>query len=387
MNKKIKKISAYMLRLILFGSLIACTGGNGSVESDNKNVTADDTISAHTVELTETQMRNAGIETGKAEQKASAVSITANGLVVMPPESRHTVGFPMGGYLRNITLVTGSTVKKGAVMATLEDMAFIQLQEDYLLAKSRLVAAQADYDRQKLLNNTQSASDKVFQQASAVFENERVLVASQAEKLRLIGIDPTGLNETNITRTVALKSPINGIVSKILANPGKYAAPEDVLFEVVDPSTVYLSLTVYEKDARLLKAGQRVWCYANTDSDKPYEATVEVVNRSVNENRAVEVWCSFTSSQALLMPGTFVTAKIQVSDQEAQVLPEEAVVRWQNQHYIFSVAGPRRFSMQPVELGDAADGYVQVRSTLPEQHIVLKNAYSLLMMLKNSDEG
>src|SRR5690606_17253308 len=220
MNKKIKKISAYMLRLILFGSLIACTGGNGSVESDNKNVTADDTISAHTVELTETQMRNAGIETGKAEQKASAASITANGLVVTPPESRHTVGFPMGGYLRNITLVTGSTVKKGAVMATLEDMAFIQLQEDYLLAKSRLVAAQADYDRQKLLNNTQSASDKVFQQASAVFENERVLVASQAEKLRLIGIDPTGLNETNITRTVALKSPINGIVSKILANPG-----------------------------------------------------------------------------------------------------------------------------------------------------------------------
>ncbi|HWL00110.1 MAG TPA: efflux RND transporter periplasmic adaptor subunit, partial [Parapedobacter sp.] len=299
----------------------------------------------------------------------------------------HTVGFPMGGYLRNITLVTGSTVRKGTVMATLEDMAFIQLQEDYLLARSSLVAAQADYDRQKLLNNTQSASDKVFQQASAVFENQRILVASQAEKLRLIGIDPTGLNETNITRTVALKSPINGIVSKIFANPGKYAAPEDVLFEVVDPSTVYLSLTVYEKDARLLKAGQRVWCYTNTDSDKPYEATVEVVNRSVNENRAVEVWCSFTSSQASLMPGTFVTAKIQLSDQEAEVLPEEAVVRWQNRHYIFSVAGPRRFTMRPVELGDAADGYVQIQSTLPEQHIVLKNAYSLLMMLKNSDEG
>src|SRR5690606_16455046 len=120
---------------------------------------ADRTNEAEIAELTEEQLRHAGIETGKAEKQVSTASITVNGTVVAPPENRYTVSFPMGGYVSSSRLVNGSFVRKGTVLATLEDMAYIQLQEDFLMAKSRLVAAQADYDRQKLLNATQSASD------------------------------------------------------------------------------------------------------------------------------------------------------------------------------------------------------------------------------------
>lgn len=380
-----QKIGTIVLCLMLLGSAITCTDGNTSVEQPDQNVSVEETKRSTTIEFTETQMRNAGIGIGRAERKASTASITTNGLVVAPPENHYTVGFPIGGYLSSVKLVSGAAVKKGTVMATLEHMEFIQLQEDYLLSQSKLTAAKADYERQKLLNSTQSASDKIFQQAQAAYDNQRILLASQAEKLRLIGIDPSTLNESNISRKVALRSPINGIVSNVLANAGKYAAPEDVLFELVDPSKVYLSLAVYEKDAQLLKKGQRVLSYVNTASGKPYEATVELINGSVNENRIVDVWCSFNSPPASLMPGTFMTAKIQLSREEGQMLPEEAVVRWENQHYIFSVEGQHRFSLYQVELGDAADGYVHVRSELPEGDIVLKNAYALLMALKNAD--
>lgn len=385
---KIEVIKMGAFALLLLCSALACTGEKEvPAEKHEKTATADSVRTAETVELTDVQLQHADIQTGKADKKTSSAGISVNGLVVAPPENRYTVGFPMGGYLSSIQLVNGAAVRKGTVMATLEDMAFIQLQEDYLMAKSRLVAATADYERQKLLNSTQSASDKVFQQARTEYETQRVLVASHGEKLRLIGIDPAALNEGNITRKVELRSPINGVVSKVLANPGKYAAPEDVLFELVDPSKVYLALSVYEKDARLLQVGQRVLCYANTDGGKPYEATVELINGSVNENRAVEVWCAFNSSSTRLMPGTFMTANIQLDGQEGATLPEGAVVRWENQHYVFSVEGPRRFAMRPVELGAAADGYIQILSGLPEKDIVLKNAYSLLMVLKNGDEG
>lgn len=385
---KIKATKAGAWVFLLSCGFIACTGEKETPKEQNGETVAVDSARApETVELTDVQLQHADIVTGKAEKRASSAGLSVNGLVVAPPENRHTVGFPMGGYLSSVRLVSGATVRKGTVMATLEDMAFIQLQEDYLMAKSRLVAATADYERQKLLNSTQSASDKVYQQARAEYEAQRILVAAQGEKLRLIGIDPTTLNESNITRKVELRSPINGVVSKVLANPGKYAAPEDVLFELVDPSQVYLALSVYEKDARLLKVGQQVRCYANTDAETPYTATVKLINGSVNENRAVEVWCAFNSSSTRLMPGTFMTANIRIDGQEGELLPESAVVRWENQHYIFSVEGPRRFSMRQVELGATGDGYVQVLSGLPEKEIVLKNAYSLLMMLKNGDEG
>lgn len=368
-------------------SLAACTGPDEPKQEQVHDTTAAErTSEAEIAELTEAQLQHAGIQTGKAETKLSSASITVNGTVVAPPENRYTVSFPMGGYVSSSRLVNGSFVRKGTVLATLEDMAYIQLQEDFLMAKSRLVATQADYDRQKLLNASQSASDKVFQLARAEYESQRILVASQGEKLKLIGIDPATLDESKITRKVELRSPINGIVSKVLANPGKYAAPEDVLFELVDPSKVYLSLSVYEKDARSLKQGQRVRCYPNTDPSKQYEATVELINGSINENRAIDVWCSFSSTPESLMPGTFMTGKIQVSDAETPMLPEEAVVRWQNQSYVFSAEDSRRFAMRPVETGHASDGLIQIVSGLPENDIVLKNAYSLLMVLKNGEE-
>lgn len=387
MNKiEVTKTGAFAL-LLLCG-VMACTGEKSApMEKSTETSTPDRIHTPQMVELTEAQLQHANLVTGKAEKKPSAAGISANGLVVAPPENRYTIGFPIGGYVSSIRLVNGATVRKGTVMATLEDMAFIQLQEDYLLAKSRLVAATADYERQKLLNSTQSASDKVFQQARAEYEAQRVLVASHGEKLRLIGIEPDALNEGNISRKVELRSPIDGVVSNVLANPGKYAAPEEVLFELVDPSKVYLSLSVYEKDARALKIGQQVRCFANAEAETPYAATVELINGNVNENRAVEVWCAFRSPSVPLIPGTFVTASIRLDGQESDMLPEEAVVRWENRHYVFSVEGPRRFSMQPVELGTTAGGNVQVLSGLPEKEIVLKNAYSLLMMLKNGDEG
>ena len=386
-NMKSQKNSIPRLLLGIAFCFGACTGNEGPTQAPVQTTApTDSTAEIEIVELTEAQLQHAAIQTGKAEKQVSTASITVNGTVVTPPESRYSISFPVGGYVSSSRLVNGSTVQKGAVLATLEDLAYIQLQEDFLLAKSKLVAAQADYDRQKLLNATQSSSDKVFQLARAEYENQRILVSTHAEKLRLIGLDPNTLNESNITRTVTLRSPITGVVSGVHVNSGQYASPEDVLFELVDPSKVYLSLNVYEKDARSLKKGQRVRCYPNTDPDEVYEATVELINGSINENRAVEVWCSFQSAPKSLMPGTFMTGKIQVSDTETHTLPEEAVVRWQNNSYVFRVEGPRKFVMQPVETGHASDGRIQILSALPENDLVLQNAYSLLMVLKNSEE-
>src|SRR5690606_27549753 len=122
-----------------------------------------------------------------------------NGTIMVPPAQRYTISFPMGGYLRDSRMMAGMHVKKGALLATMEDMQFIQLQEDYLVAKSNLVYTAADFNRQEALNSTKSASDKTFQQAKAAYEGQRILVSSLREKLQLIGIDPDQLTENNIS--------------------------------------------------------------------------------------------------------------------------------------------------------------------------------------------
>lgn len=104
---------------------------------------------------------------------------------------------------------------------------------------------------------TKSTSDKIYQLAKSDFESQKYLVKSLQEKLKLIGIDPTQLNETSISRSINFNAPIGGYVTKVNVNIGKYVTPTDVLFEIVDPSDLHVRLIVYENDVSNLKIGMK----------------------------------------------------------------------------------------------------------------------------------
>ena len=46
--------------------------------------------------------------------------------------------------------------------------------------------------------------------------------------------------------TLAQVKKINGFVSEVNVNIGKYVNPSDVLFELVNPDDIHLALTVFE---------------------------------------------------------------------------------------------------------------------------------------------
>ncbi|AMR32297.1 hypothetical protein A0256_13150 [Mucilaginibacter sp. PAMC 26640] len=337
------------------------------------------------ISLTSEQIRNAGMEIGAVTHKAMHSLIKVNGTVDVPPENVHTVSFPLSGYVKSSKLIPGMQVTKGQLLAVLEDQAFIQMQQDYLAAKARLEFNEADYNRQAELNKSQSNSQRVLQQSKADFETQKVLTRSLGEKLRLIGINPNRLNESSISRSVAIYAPLTGYVSKVNINPGKYVAPSDVLFELIDPTEVHIDLQVFESDAHLLHKGQKVMCSSNADPDKKYPAMIELITHNLNENNALEVHCHLVNPTRDLLPGSFVNAEIAVNDQQSFAVPDEALVSWEGKHYLFLASG-NNFAMKAVELGSAVDGFTAIISKLPDTPIVTKNAYTLLTMLKNKGE-
>jgi membrane fusion protein, heavy metal efflux system len=166
------------------------------------------------VTLTDVQASNASIVTGKVEARPMHTTLQVSGVVDVPPQNIVSISVPLGGYVKKATLLPGAKISKGAILATVEDQQYIQLQQDYLTTKSRLAFAQADFTRQEGLNATKAVSDKVYQQSRSEFESQKILLRSLAEKLRLIGINPEGLNESNISRSIHLYAPISGFVSR-----------------------------------------------------------------------------------------------------------------------------------------------------------------------------
>lgn len=373
----------YLICTIAVLSLFACSGK----KSDQQSAETETPPETH-VTLSKEQLQNAKVETGIAEKGSISSALRLSGTVDVPPQNMISVSFPLGGYLKSTKLLPGMRVRRGDVLAVMEDAQFIQLQQEYLLTKSRLTFAEAEFQRQQTLNAGKAASDKVLQQAQSELETQRITQRALAEKLRLIGLDPEKLSEENLSRTVNVYSPVSGYVARVDVNTGKYTAPTDVLFELVNPEDIHLNLTAFEKDVQQLAIGQPVVAWTNDNPEKKYQASVILVGKNLDENRSAEVHCHFERYDEKLLPGMYMNAEVSVKSQDAWIVPEAAVVRWQNKHYIFIENEGGVFELAEVAPGISRDGKIQIAPVvdIAGRKIVLTNAYTLLMKLKNQAE-
>lgn len=350
-----------------------------------RNAVVSETI----VSLTEKERQTAGIEVGRAEQGLSSSFLRVNGVIDVPPQNIVSISFPLGGYLASTRLLPGMRVQKGQAIAVMQDQGLIQLQQDYLMAKTKVVFLQKEYERQKMLNATKTTSDKVFEQTQSEFQTQRILMNSLREKLRLVHINAATLNENNIRRSVAIYSPISGYVSAVNVNIGKYVNPSDVLFELVNTRDVHLSVKVFEKDLPLVQRGQKIKVALVNNPEKTYTATVSLIARNLDNDRSATVHCHFANPSNDLLPGMYVTAMIETAVKEGINVPEEAVVRWGEGQFVFVQRAPNQFEMTEVTTGATEAGKIAVRSSvlnLLEQTLILRNAYTALMKLQNKAE-
>ncbi|MBW7914719.1 MAG: efflux RND transporter periplasmic adaptor subunit, partial [Taibaiella sp.] len=216
-----------------------------------------------------------------------------------------------------------------------------------------------------------------------------IMICALEKKLRLIGINTGQLSETNISRTVNIYAPVNGYVSSVNVNVGRYVTPADVLFEIVDPTDIHLLLTVFEKDIDKLFIGQGLVAYTNNMPDKKHTAKVVLIGKDVAPDRTIPVHCHFDNYDKSLVPGMYMNAEIRVDEADALVVPEDAVVRYGDKEYVFIVKGDKTYEMTEVATGSADEGYVAISWANEEganKQVVTTNAYTLLMMLKNKSE-
>ncbi len=219
------------------------------------------------------------------------------------------------------------------------------------------------------------------------------------EKLALIGINVKRLKESEkINRAVTIYSPIDGYVSKVNVNIGKYVHPEDVMFEIVNTKHLHVELTVFEKDISKVKEGQRIRFTLPNEEDKERFAFVYLIGRAINENRIVKVHGHLDKEEEQYLPGMYISALIEIDNNLVNVLPEKAIVQSGGKHFIYIFKAKKigadqemsEFEMIEIQKGISEGFYTEV--ILPDtfdknsDEIVIKGAYSLLSKMKVSGE-
>lgn len=372
-----------IILLLAFIVLSSCsTKNNEKIEATSP--------SENIVTLTEEQYKSADIKTGKLEARQISTILKLNGKIDVPPQNMVSVSTPFGGFLKTSKLLPGMHVKKGDVLAIMEDQQYIQLQQDYLTAKSKLNYFENEYNRQKELNQSKASSDKVFQQTEMEYTTQKIAVSALGEKLRLININPVSLTESNLSRTINVFSSIDGFVSKVNVNIGKYVNPSDVLFELINPEDIHLNLKVFEKDLDKISIGQKVMAFNNNQPDKKHKCEIILISQDLSADRSVDVHCHFVDYDKTLLPGMYMNAEIEINLTNASSIATDAIVSFEGKDFVFTTKDTRSFRMVEVSKGSSENGYTEIITTegnsLNSLPVVTKGAYSLLMQLKNKSE-
>lgn len=360
----------------------------GSKETPDAAAEAPTQVTENIVKLNDAQLKSAGLMLSKLEQKTISSVIKVNGTIDVPPQNLVSISIPMGGYVKSTRLIPGMQIRKNEVIAVIEDQQYIQMQEDYLTTRSKLAYSKSELDRQKELNASKASSDKIYQQTQMEYNTLKIMLGSLEQKLRLININPASVSENNISRTVSIHSPINGFVSKVNVNTGKYVNPTDVLFEIIDPSSIHLNLKVFEKDLSKLSKGQTIIAFSNNDEEKKYRGEISLISNDLSPERIAEVHCQFDNTDKSLKPGMYMNAEIELKSHDAQAVSEEAIVSFEGKDYLFVKKSDKEFEMLPVETGAKENKFIEILNSekFINREIVTKGAYTLLMALKNKAE-
>ncbi|PIF34125.1 cobalt-zinc-cadmium efflux system membrane fusion protein [Flavobacterium sp. 9] len=357
------------------------------------------------VALNESQYKTVGIETGIVENRNLNKIIKANGYTTVPPQNSAEVSTLIGGTVKDIFVLEGTFVNKGKVLATIQNLEVIEMQEDYHSATANIEYLQLEYNRQKTLSDENVNPRKVFQEVKSKLAAERARAQAAKNKLDALHVSTKGS-----TSLVPIVAPISGYVGNIKIAKGAFAQSGVTLFEVVDNTQMHLDLNVYEKDLGSISVGQVIDFVLTNQSNKSIKGKIFGINKSFsNESKTVAVHAKIDPADAKgLIPGMYVSANINITNTTVPALPKDAVVRNADKYFVFvqeedheekheekatekGTAHEKEIHFKAIEVipGTTDLGFTEVKfvdKIAPEAKIVTKGAFYLLSALKGGGE-
>ncbi len=324
------------------------------------------------LELSENQLATLNIKFIKPERKQIVQNVYLNGKVKSLPNLSATVSSNIEGKVDKIFVVEGSIVKKGAPLMTLTSMRLIELQNDYLAAKSEADFATIELERQKELIRNRVGALVDLQTAEAKYKASISREKSISAKLELLGINIANLQDpqnAKISNSVTITSPIDGYVIKLPISIGVLASEQTVLAELVNINELHAEIYVYDKEINLIKEGQSVEIDFVNSSFKSVIGKVQSISRSIDpETKAIEVHVTFNPPQgALVLPGMSVRAIVLSKDDnvEAHAVPLSAILQEEDSYYVFGTesqigSGKLQIRKYKVNLGDKDENFTEI---------------------------
>jgi HlyD family secretion protein len=292
---------------------------------------------------------------------------------------------PVGTTVKKLLVKEGQHVKKGQLLAQLDDAeassqaarAFAQVRaaqaevsavrrggnrEEVLTLESQLVKARTLYDTaqrnlealQRLQQNGAASPGEVKQaqdQLGAADADLKLLQQKQGQRYSQPEVDRVEAQQTeaesayeateNVLRQLNIRAPFDGIVYSLPVHQGSYVNPGDLVLQEADLSKVLVRAYVDEPDVGRLAQGQPIELSWDAVPGRTWQGSVTTIPSTVKllgTRNVGETTCVVDNQDLRLLPNINVGVTIVTAEHHgALTVPREAVRLDENKKFVYQI--------------------------------------------------
>lgn len=328
-------------------------------------------------EVTDTLLRSLVIDTVKAENALSEITLTGS---IAPDESKMVKIFPMvSGIAQSVHVQLGDVVKKGQVLTTMKSAEIAGFSRDLISAQADLRNAKRQLETTQDLYKSGLSSEKDLEQAKSDYQK------ATAENNRAGSI--MSINKSN-GKGYEIQAPLSGyIIEKNVTDDMQVRADNNQnLFTIADLSSVFVLINMYESDIASVKLGDAVQITTLAYPDKVFTGKIDKLFDVLDpDNKVMRARVMISNPDNMLKPGMFTNVKIQAkSGMNLPAIKTDAIVFDNNKNYVVVVDGPAKVHIQPVEIAKRVEDVAYISKGLkPGQRVVASRQVYLYESLKD----
>jgi len=368
-----KIIRPYVIAIIAL-TLLNCSKSSTKVEAttaqekENSIFKTDDVV-----EITKDQFENESLSLTSLSDYEFSKGISSTGVIDVPPNGRAIISAQIGGYIKNSPLLVGDQVKKGQLLVTIENIKFLELQQQYMEAKEQLTFLKSDYERQQELFSEKISSEKSFLKAESNYKINLATYNGLKKKLELLHIDPVQVESGKLTSVSKIYAPISGDITDINITTGSYVSSSDEIMAIVNTDHIHLELKIFEKDIVKVKIGQTVLFSLPESGSKEFRGSVHLIGKSIGQDRTVMLHAHIEEPhEEGFIPGMFVQASILTNEASGMGIIDKALIDQNGMKFIVSVKPGKNdnylLEKLKVETGDTLGDIVMIKNSEQLDH-------------------
>jgi cobalt-zinc-cadmium efflux system membrane fusion protein len=384
------------------GEYVVTQGANAVAETEHRKGHDDHDHEGHDdhddhddsmVKLSDEEMKRFGIEVGKVKAGDIALHIKVPGEIVINSDRLAHIVPRVSGIVQEVKKNLGDIVKEGEVMAIIESRELADVKAAYLTSIEAYRLAEPYFKREEKLWGKKISSEQEYLDAKKALSEATIEMNKAKYKLRALGlsleyIESLTSESAEQFTTYKISAPFNGTIIEKHITLGEVISEDDDIFVVANLDTVWVDLRVPQKDASSIKKGQKVTISGKSDTTK-IEDTIDYVHSLIDEQtrtKLARVVLDNTSGQFL--PGTFVTANVQVGESESDVIVNKSVLQNIDDKACVFVQSAQGFEPRPVIIGRSNETCVEIIDGLESGEIIVtENSFRIKAQLEKAAAG